>query len=203
MSIEQIEIKKLTPDLIEDYLHFFDVTPHSEKPESEDCKCYCVWWCRDVHNNDVFDKHLSTREKRKEYARVSIQNNQIQGYLAYFHGEVVGWCNTNTKSDCYDCFCWQNFMKQVKREENAGKVKSVFCFLVASSMRGKGVATKMMQQVCEDAKKDGFITVEGYPNKSFINQAEDFMGPAKMYENLGFTACYETDQKIVMRKELS
>lgn len=24
-----VEIKKLTPNLIDDYLHFFDVTPHS------------------------------------------------------------------------------------------------------------------------------------------------------------------------------
>jgi hypothetical protein len=40
-----IEIKKLSPELTEDYVRFFDVTPHSEKPDADECKCYCVWWC--------------------------------------------------------------------------------------------------------------------------------------------------------------
>lgn len=38
-----IEIRKLSPELAEDYVHFFDITPHSEIPDSDDCKCYCVW----------------------------------------------------------------------------------------------------------------------------------------------------------------
>lgn len=37
-----IEIKKLSPELTEDYLRFFDTTPHSERPDEGDCKCYCV-----------------------------------------------------------------------------------------------------------------------------------------------------------------
>ncbi len=38
-----IQIKKLTPVLLNDYLHFFDTTPHhTNKPED---RCYCVGWC--------------------------------------------------------------------------------------------------------------------------------------------------------------
>ncbi len=39
-----IEIRKLTSDLAEDYVRFFDMTPHSEKANDDECKCYCVWF---------------------------------------------------------------------------------------------------------------------------------------------------------------
>lgn len=35
-----IEIRKLTPDLAEDYIHFFDTTPHDDNVDAH--KCYCV-----------------------------------------------------------------------------------------------------------------------------------------------------------------
>lgn len=38
----KIEIKKLTPELIEDYLYLFDVTPHSTGKAEH--RCYCVCW---------------------------------------------------------------------------------------------------------------------------------------------------------------
>ncbi len=33
-----IQIKKLTPKLVEDYIHFFDVTPHDKYVDEH--KCY-------------------------------------------------------------------------------------------------------------------------------------------------------------------
>jgi len=35
-----IEIRKLTPDLVEDCVTFFDTTPHNEKHKM---RCYCVF----------------------------------------------------------------------------------------------------------------------------------------------------------------
>lgn len=197
-----IEIKKLSAELVEDYLHFFDVTPHSERPDDDGCKCYCVWWCGEDQNNEVFEQYLSTTEKRREYARVKIEENKIQGYLAYSDNKVVGWCNANTKSDCYQCFCWRNFMSEVHKEESAQKVKSIVCFAVAPEYRGKGVASKLLEQACMDAKQDGFDYIEGYPNSNFKNQAEDFMGPASMYKKFDFIEAYTIQNKTVMRKKL-
>ena len=59
-----------------------------------------------------------------------------------------------------------------------------------------------MKRVCEDALRDGFDFVEAYPNKEFINTLADCMGPVKLYEKLGFTASYEIEPKLVMRKKL-
>ena len=82
------------------------------------------------------------------------------------------------------------------------KVKSIFCFAVAPEMRGKGIAKLLLEQVCKDAKSNGFDFVEAYPNKKFVDEAEDYMGPIALYEKTGFTVCYETEEKLVMRRSL-
>ena len=82
------------------------------------------------------------------------------------------------------------------------KVKSVFCFAIAPEMRRKGIAKLFLERVCQDAAQDGFDFVEAYPNKEFINEAEDFMGPVQVYMKSGFTVHYETDRQFVMRKYL-
>lgn len=201
-----IEIRKLTPDLIDDYIHFFDTTPHSEIPDNDDCKCYCVWWCNDHHDVNNID-YLLSQEKRRHYAREKINENKIQGYLAYFDNKVVGWCNANTKADCLKCFCWQRFMGGVTSEiveelSYSAGVKSIFCFLIAPKMRRKGISKLLLERVCQDAAQDGFDFVEAYPKKTYTNEAKDFMGAAGLYMKCGFIVQGETEDTLVMRKPL-
>ena len=193
-----IEIRKLSPELAADYVHFFDTTSHATGKEEH--KCYCVWWCSD----DSEDKDLSTVEKRRNLALEYIKSNNIQGYLAYDNDRVVGWCNANTKSECLKCYCWKRFMGNILLEdiEKKKKVKSIFCFAIAPEMRGKGIAGLLLERVCKDAKEDGFDYVEGYPNKTFVNTAEDYMGPIELFYKYRFEEAYEADDKVVMRRRL-
>ena len=191
-----IEIRKLTPDLAEDYVHFFDVTPHDNGIDEH--KCYCVGWC----NDDSEGKDFSSREKRREYAIQYVRNGNIQGYLAYCGDEVVGWCNANTKSDCLKCSGWRRLMRRVPIEEKGAgiKVKSIFCFVIAPQVQRMGVATRLVERVCKDAISDGFDFAEAYPNKKFKDA--DFMGPLAMYEKCGFVKHAKRGGKVVMRKAL-
>ncbi len=194
-----VEIRKLTPDLVDDYVRFFDTTPHADNKDEH--RCYCVWWC----NDDYEGKDLtSSVEVRRDYAIQYVKGSNIQGYLAYCDDEVVGWCNANTKADCLKCYCWRRFMGFVPTEESHAdiRVKSVFCFAIAPEMRRKGIAKLLLERVCRDAAQDGFDYVEAYPNKEFANEAEDFMGPAEVYRRSGFAVHYETDRQFVMRKQL-
>jgi len=195
-----IIIKKLTLELAKDYIQFFDKTPHSELPENDECKCYCIWWC----NDDSEGKDYFTLEKRINYAIKYINGNNIQGYLAYFNDEVVGWCNSNTKMDCLKCYCWRRFMSSVPIEESTSniKIKSIFCFAITPKMKRQGIAKKLLERVCEDAKNEGFDFVEAYPNKNFINEAKDFMGPIELFTKSGFEIKYEIEEKYIMRKKL-
>jgi len=68
-----IEIRKLIPGLAEDYVHFFDTTPHDDNVDEH--KCYCVCWC----NDDYEGKDFSIAANRRKYALQYVKGNNIQG----------------------------------------------------------------------------------------------------------------------------
>jgi GNAT superfamily N-acetyltransferase len=193
-----IEIRKLMPEHADDYVHFFDITPHDDNVDEN--KCYCVCWC----NDDYKSKDLSTAEKRRECAFQYVKGNNVQGYLAYRDDVVVGWCNANTKADCLKCASWQRFMDYVPLEESGAdiKVKSIFCFMIAPEMKRQGIATQFLERVCKDAAEDGFDFVEAYPYKESSYQSSDFGGHFELYKKMGFYVSKETQQGLVMRKQL-
>lgn len=193
-----IEIRKLTPDLAEDYVRFFDATPHDDNVAEH--KCYCVCWS----NDDYEGKNFSTVEERRKYAFQYVRNQNIQGYLAYRDDTVVGWCNANTKSDCFKCASWQRFMDYVPLEEfHTGiKVKSIFCFMISPQVKRKGIATLLLERVRQDAVQDGFDFVEAYPYKESSYQSSDFGGHFEMYKKSGFYVSAESEKGLVMRKQL-
>jgi GNAT superfamily N-acetyltransferase len=181
-------IRPLTPDLAEDYVHFFDTTPHDDNVDEH--KCYCVCWS----NDDCEGKDFSTVENRRDYALKYAKGGNIQGYLAYSGDSVIGWCNANTKSECLKCASWRRFMDYVPIDELASgmKVKSIFCFVIAPEWQRKGIATKLLERVCADALQDGFDIVEAYPSY--------FGGYLEMYTRSGFRVYVETEKGIVVRK---
>ena len=126
------------------------------------------------------------------------------GYLAYHDDKAVGWCNANTKSDCLNCISWLMFMKDVPtgEEEPEAKIKSIFCYVVAPEMKRKGIATKLLERVVQDAAEEGFGFVEAYPKKQFVSTESDFMGPLEMYMKAGFEVYEELEDMVVVRKKI-
>jgi GNAT superfamily N-acetyltransferase len=196
-----ITIRKLTPALADDYVRFFDHTPHDGHAPDEnvgDYSCYCVGWCSNNSEGKDFSKVLN----RRQWAYRYVEENILQGYLAYRGDEVVGWCNANTKSDCLQCDGWRLFMGYVPLDEPGVKVKSIFCFVVAPEMQRKGIATQLMERVCADAAQDGFDAVEAYSYKDESYQSSNYGGYYEMYGKHGFIVTAETKQGLVVRKKL-
>lgn len=194
-----IEIRRLTRELVSDYVHFFDTTPHATHRDEH--RCDCVWWCgEDYQVSDL----TSSVKRRRDYAVQCINSDSIQGYLAYCDDRVVGWCNANTKTQCLKCYGWRRFMGDIPTEDVASgaRVKSILCLAIAPEMQRKGIARRLVERVCLDAAEDGFDFVEAYPNREFIGVAEEFMGPVELYRRAGFRVCHETEQRLVVRKRL-
>lgn len=196
-----IEIKKLIPALAEDYVDFFDNTPHWD--DVAEHKCYCVCWASADRNTEIAEDGC-TAKGRREIAKRYVKEGFLQGYLAYSNGRIVGWCNANTKADCLHSYSWVHFMQSVNPvpSRSTDKVKSIFCFVIAPDMQRKGVATQLLERACADAAKDGFDYVESYPQKESVNVAENFMGFAEMYKKCGFIEITNVDNMVVMRKAL-
>ena len=196
----EIEIKRLTPDLAEDYAHFFDVTPHDDRTVKDELPCYCVTWRSDGSYISDNRHWFPTREERRSRAVQYIRDGFIQGYLAYYEGRIVGWCNATA-----DCQGGVNYLREfwpIEEYRADVRVKSIFCFVIAPEMQRKGIATKLLERVCLDAKLDGFDFVEAYVNRDFLNVAHDFRGPLAMYEKCGFEKSVEKKSRVVVRKAL-
>ncbi len=193
-----IEIKKLTPNLAEDYVHFFDVTPHDVNVDEH--KCYCVTWRSDDSYTGDGDHWFPTREERRERAISFVKSGSLQGYLAYVNDEIVGWCNAN--GNCQHCIKYLRSFWPIEEYREDIKVKSVFCFMIAPKMQRMGVATQLLERVCQDAVTDGFDFVEAYVSKEFDAVPLDFRGALTMYEKCGFKRYAEHEDKVVMRKAL-
>lgn len=193
----KLTIRRLTPDLAEDYVRFFDVTPHDVNIDER--KCYCVTWRSDETYADA-GHWFDTREERRSRAIEYVKSGCIRGYLAYDGDEIIGWCNTNE-----ECRMGVDYLRSfwpIEQYPPEIRVKPIFCFVIHPTYQRMGVATQLVQQICEDAAKDGFDYVEAYVNVDFVNTIEDFRGPIGMYEKCGFVKTGERNGKAVMRKKL-
>lgn len=82
--------------------------------------------------------------------------------------------------------------------DEAVKVKSIFCFVIAPEMKRRGIATRLVERVCQDAAQDHFDLVEAYPQRQFVNDV-DYTGPIEMYEKCGFSVAYGAGDRVVVR----
>lgn len=193
-----IEIRKLTPELAEDYVRFFDVTPHYIRHNAS--KCYCVTWRSDDSYARNGDHWFSSCEERRERALQFVWDGSLQGYLAYHGDEIVGWCNAN--GNCQFCIDYLRSFWPIEEHDANTKTKSVFCFVIAPEMQRKGIATQLLKRVCTDAAQDGFDFVEAYADKNLNDPDEGYRGYLAMYEKCGFSQLAEREGKIVVRKAL-
>jgi GNAT superfamily N-acetyltransferase len=198
----EIEVKKLTAVLLDDWLDYFDNIAFSDSNDWPGCYCMHFHWNEGLDNRNDWNETLEQvyrktgkADNRGRAIRL-IKNGTMQGYLAYHAGKVVGWCNANDKHK-YNTVLNSFF----ENRENALKVKSIVCFCIASEMRNKGIATKLLEKVCADALVEGYEYVEAYPYNH--GQANDFHGSLVMYEKMGFTRSgQDMDDCIIMRKKV-
>lgn len=196
-----IEIKRLTPELVGEYIDFFEKVAFTDNQEW--AGCYCVWY------------HLSEEleEERKKYAEAEgtsfnrelairmIKERTLRGYLAYVDGSVAGWCNANDKA-AYSSLSKAKAPELWSEEHETMKTIMVVCYTIAPNMRRQGIASKLLEQVCSDAKTDGYDCVEAFPGKSAENVHRNYHGPYLLYEKQGFTPLKELEYMTLVRKYL-
>ena len=165
-------VKRLTPELAEDYFDFFDNRAFSDNSPYYPCYCNAFNMSAERIRSEIIEQvdiNGGGTEGWKRSLRKSAQNmverGEILGYLVYDHGI------------------------------------SVVCFEIAPEYRGKGIATALLRRVCEDALKDGYEYVEAYPALKGKGEY-DFTGPVKLYEKLGFTIREQHGEMLIMRKDL-
>lgn len=208
------EIKKLTPDMSKDYFDFFDNRAFSDGSPFYPCYCNAFNLSKERIKTELYQKSKeygndfeSWKRALRESAERMVAAGEIQGYLVFDNGVSVGWCNANERLNYYRT---GEFDLQTTPEDEIctncnvrGEVKAIVCFEIAPEYRGKGIASMLLQRVCEDAKAEGFKYVEAYPVKDGGTMGKAFTGPMHLYEKAGFEVVAQKADTYIMRKRLS
>src|SRR5665648_3611 len=125
----KLTIKPLSPDLLKDYLYFFDHVVFAENPDWSACYCFSFHF---TGSNEQWKK-----ETNRASACDFIKEGKLTGYLVYDDDKPIGWCNVNVRSN------YQRLMKYYDLVDNPDdKVCSIVCFLIHPDYRRMGIAKK-------------------------------------------------------------
>lgn len=187
-----VTLKALHPDLLNDFLYFFEKLAFPDNPAWASCYCY---YFHTAGNDQEWAKR--TGEENRAGARDLILAGKMGGYLAYSGGSPVGWCNANGKTTYARLAADENLEGDPKE-----KVGSIVCFIIAPRHRRKGVAGELLEGACAGFGDKNYDWVEGYPRKRASSDARHYHGPLSMFESAGFKIYREFPEFFVVRKEI-
>lgn len=194
----EIIIKKLTPQLSDDYFDFFDNRAFTD---NSPYRCYCQMYQmskeqqkEEMENYKDDDYGLLS----KNIAKKQIESGLLCGYLAYVDDKSVGWCNANDRANFPSNPCCD----VVFHNPVANSQIAVVCFEISPEYRGKGIATALLNRVISDAKSSGYESVVGFPIKRNDRFEWDCNGPIRLYEKAGFVIESDNGETAIMKKNL-
>lgn len=211
-----LHIKRMSPELANDYLDFFDNRAFSDNSPYYPCYCNAFYMTADQIKKEYFEQGEANgggtegiKAAMRSSAERMITQNIIQGYLAYDGDISIGWCNANDKK-CYKRVgefylgdeSPETECPALTRDDGTLKIKSITCFEISPSYRGKGIASALLERVCADARLDGYDKIEVYPVIREQYEPLDFTGPIHLYEKAGFIRVAEHGKMLIMQKDL-
>ena len=197
--MKEISVHKLTPDMAEQYVAYFDNRAFSDGNEQKGC--YCVWhhW---TEQKEAERSALPENERpfcKRNYAYELVKNGKLNGFVAVSEGEIVGFCNADLKEN-YFRHCRDNDPESWEGLNVEFRVIAIVCYIVAPDMRGMGIADSLLECACDYAKVNGFDYIEGYPSDGVFD-ARNCGGTVSMYKKRGFQIL-QTGSRIIARRKL-
>jgi len=190
--MDKLVIRALSPDLIEDYLGFFDRDAFADNPEWASCYCY---FYHAPHKLKAWEAR--TREENRAAMSELISSGRMHGYLAYIEGKPVAWCHAAPRIQI------PNLQeKDELRVDDVERVGAIVCFIVAKPYRRQGIARRLLDAACEGFHELGLVYAEAYPRINVSDDAANYHGPLKMYLKAGFKPFREFRDFMMVRKSL-
>jgi GNAT superfamily N-acetyltransferase len=194
----KVEVRELTPDLLDDYLRFFDKDAFTDFPEWSEC--YCGFY----DTLGEWDSSAKSGPTHRAARAERIRSGKAHGLLAIADGKVVGWCNAQARSSFLNMRRYATVI-----DDPAEPVGSIMCFLVAPGHRGKGLGTALLNAACDKFRREKLRVAEGYPTTNPVKRdwetpwaQENYKGSLSMYLKAGFKVHRQLERFAIVRKLL-
>ena len=187
-----MRVERLTPDLLDDWLAYFDHDAFADNADWEGC--YCCFFHMD---EDAWGQ--TTPERNRALAAELVTKGELNGYLAYSdEGQPVGWCQAAPFLSIPNLACDRELLS-----DDAGLVGSIVCFNVAAACRKQGVAAVLLEAACDGFRAAGLHIAEAYPRPEAEGDAANYHGPLALYLRAGFKPRRQLVNLTIVRKALT
>ncbi|MEO8674157.1 MAG: GNAT family N-acetyltransferase [Casimicrobiaceae bacterium] len=196
----KFRVERLTPARRDDFLRFFD---HERGPAFADnpdwAKCYCHFY----HVPKVIDWASLDGNANRTAMTARIEAAEMDGFLAYAAGDVVGWLNAQPRIKLPHCMARMGIAApplDVPPQFAAAMV----CFVIAPAWRRRGVARALVDGAVESFAARGILVVDAFPFKAGASTiaTDHYHGPLSLFREAGFDVLAEHKNMTVMRKRL-
>ena len=187
-----VEIRRLSPELKDDYMTYFDRDAFPDNPVW--ARCYCLSYHLDLPPGE-FDERPGAQNRAEKAAL--IERGEASGVLAYSGGRVAGWCHAAPRASLKLLDTIADFAT-----DDPERTGAIVCFVIAPQYRGQGLARRLLDGACDMLRDRGLGWVDAYPPKNPAGDAWSYHGRLSMYLDAGFQQTRDTGRYVVVRKAL-
>jgi ribosomal protein S18 acetylase RimI-like enzyme len=187
-------VRRLRPELLDDWLAFFDGPAFADNAAWSGCYCHFHELAPAIPWEEM------TREANRTAMSARISVGEMEGFLAFDQGSVVGWLNAQSRHRLPHCFARME-IEPTAIDCAPYEAASVVCFVIDPARRRQGVARALLRGACESFRARGFRLVEGYPAKDAGDaNADHYHGPLSLFLAEGFSVVREGERRAVVRR---
>ena len=192
-EIGEVDIRDVTPELVSEFLRFFDEYAFRDYPAWQSC------YCMETHRTQS-DEEWAARtamDNRRDMSQL-IQAGNVSALLAFADGKPVGWLNYGESTHLAGVM--KRFGLDAAEHEGVG---SLSCFVIAAPYREHGIATRLLDRALQRMRERGLRAVEAYPTETDDAPQSNYRGPLQMFVRAGFEPYREAGKHRILRKTLS
>jgi GNAT superfamily N-acetyltransferase len=161
--------------------------------ERDHSPCYCRYWHFTGTNKEWEARCALEPEKNREELARQLEMPSLQGLVAIEDERVIGWMKLVPQLS-------KILLRSPYKGLESPDVWSIGCFLIDPAHRRQGVARALVAKAIELLPSLGIKTLEAYPRVfEGMHEGEQWTGPMKMFESLGFGVHRDQPQYPVLR----
>jgi GNAT superfamily N-acetyltransferase len=194
----QVVVKPLRAEHAGDFLNFFDHERGAAFADNPDwAKCYCHYY--HVSKSIRWASLSAARNRDAIATRIAV--GEMEGFVAYERGEVVGWVNAQARHKLPHCFA-RFGISPTPLPCQPFEAAVIVCFVIAPSRRRRGIARTLLHNALESFSARGFKLVDAFPFNSghSLLAADHYHGPLTLFLDAGFSIIRAQKRMTVVRK---
>jgi len=194
-------IERLTPALGNDYLRFFD---HEKGPAFADnpewATCYCHFY--EVPVAIAWGALDGPANRAAMEARIA--SGEMDGFLAYSDGDVVGWLNAQPYHKLQHA-CARLRINAPPLPVAPYEAAAIVCFVTDPKLRRRGVARALLDGALANFSARGIAIVDAFPwniGPDDTDATDHYHGSPAMFAAAGFVEIARHEKVTVVRRVL-